>query len=150
MRHLRHLSDVLVSRNWYKTESKLYQNVYLCIILYKIPSIKQIIFNKYANILKTTIFQMSLRNSSLLILLCEFNSFSFLIDIVNNIIYASGICHQNSNQWHGSIIAPICITWPVYCTAIGGSSCHLHIHFGIILTQFYVNFSRQEHQIDVF
>ena len=26
----------------------------------------------------------------------------------------------------------------------------LHIHFGIILTQFYVNFSRQEHQINAF
>ena len=27
--HIRHLSDVPVSRNWYKTESKLYQNVYI-------------------------------------------------------------------------------------------------------------------------
>ena len=54
----------------------------------------------------------------------------------------------------------VCITWPVYCTAIGGSSgdlfntaTHLQnqisIRFGIILTQFYINFSRQEHQIDV-
>jgi len=25
----RHLSDVPVSRNWYKTKSKLYQNVYM-------------------------------------------------------------------------------------------------------------------------
>ena len=25
--------------------------------------------------------------------------FLFLIDIIDNIIYASGTCHQNSNQW---------------------------------------------------
>ena len=28
----------------------------------------------------------------------EFNNFSFLIDIFDNIIYASGTCHQNSKQ----------------------------------------------------
>ena len=27
--HMRHLSDVPVSRNWYKTASKLYQNIYI-------------------------------------------------------------------------------------------------------------------------
>ena len=51
--YVRHLSDVLVSRNWYKTMSKLYQNVYIYEIMYKIRSIKQIIFNNYATNLKT-------------------------------------------------------------------------------------------------
>ena len=37
--HIRPLSDVSVSRNWYETVSNLYENC----------SIKQIIFNKYAN-----------------------------------------------------------------------------------------------------
>ena len=43
-------------------------------------------------------------NSSLPLLLFEFNNFSVLIDIIDNIIYASGTCHQNSNQWQCSII----------------------------------------------
>ena len=42
--------------------------------------------------------QRSLRISGLILLLFAFNNFSFLIDIWN-IIYASGSCHQNSNQW---------------------------------------------------
>jgi len=66
---------------------------------------KQIMFSKDAANLKTTISQRSLRNSSLLLLLFEFNNFSFLIDIIDNIIYASGTCHQNSNHWRCSIIA---------------------------------------------
>ena len=69
-----------------------------CKILYKIGSIKQIMFNKYATNLKTMITQRSLRNSSLLLLLFEFNNFLFLIDIIDNIIYASETCHQNYNQ----------------------------------------------------
>ena len=42
----------------------------------------------------------------------ELNNFSFLIDIIDNIIYASGTCHQNSNQWQCSII----VTCLVYIT----------------------------------
>ena len=82
-----------------KIVSKLYLNLF-----YKICSIKQIIFNNYTTNLKTTISQKSLRNSSLLLLLFNFYNFSFLIDIIDNIIYASGICHQNSNQRQCSII----------------------------------------------
>ena len=81
-----------------------YPKSYICKILYKILNIKQIIFNKDATNLKTSICQKSLRNSSLLLFLSEFNNFSFLIDIIDNIIYASGTCHQNSNQWRCSII----------------------------------------------
>ena len=73
----------------------------------------------------------------------------------NNVIYASGTCHKNSNQWQSSIIVT-CLRlyhvtnilhcywrefWPrntdIYLT---------YIRFGIIVTQFHVNFSRQEHQ----
>jgi len=81
---------------------------------------------------------------------------SFLIDIIDNIVYASG--HQNSIQWQCSIIV-MCLRL-YHVTSI--LHCHLteswsrdtdvyltYILFGIILTQFYVNFSRQEHQIDV-
>ena len=81
-----------------------YTKTYICKILYKIRSIKQIIFNKYTNNLKTTISHRSLRNSGLLFLLFEFNNFPFLIDIIDNIIYTSGSCHQNSNQWQCRII----------------------------------------------
>ena len=98
MRHIKVLSDVPVSRNSYKTVKKIYTKTYICKILYKIRSIKQIIFNKYATNLKTMITQRSLRNSSLLLLLFEFNNFLFLIDIIDNIIYASETCHQNYNQ----------------------------------------------------
>ena len=121
--------------------------------MYKIRSIKQIIFNKYATNLKTTIFQ----RTQVCSLLFEFNNYSFLIDIIDNIIYTSGLCHQNSNQWQCSIIVT-CL--PLY-HVISILHCHwrklwshdtdvflTYIGFFIILTQFYVTFSRQEHQID--
>ena len=115
-RHIRVLSDVPVSRNWYKTITKhLYvrflQDLYING------------FNKYAT------NQRSLRNSRLLILLLEFNNFSFLIVIIDNIIYESGTCqcHQNSNRSSTVLLScvSICISWPVYCTTIGGSSGHV-------------------------
>jgi len=72
--------------------SKLYQNVSICKILYK-----NIIFNKYATYLKTTISQKSLRNSIVLLVLIDFNNFFYiLIDKMDNIIYSSGPCHQHS------------------------------------------------------
>ena len=37
-------------------------------------------------------------NLDLLLLSFEFNNFSFLIEIVDIIIYAFGTCHQNSKQ----------------------------------------------------
>ena len=55
-----------------------------CQILYKICSIKQIIFNNYAAILKTTISHSNLKMSGLLLL--YFFYFAFLIDIIDNII----------------------------------------------------------------
>ena len=77
--------DIKLCQNYTKT--------FKCKILFKICSIKQIIFNKYSTILKTEISKRSLRNSGFLLLLFEFNNFSFLIDIIDNIIYASGTCH---------------------------------------------------------
>ena len=126
--------------------------------MYKIRSIKQIIFNKYRTNLKTTISQRSLRNSSLLLLLFEFNNFSFLIDIIDNINYASGTCHQNSNLWQCSILVTCLrlyhVTSMLHCNWREFWSCNTDVYltfirFGTILTPFYVNFSRQEYQIYV-
>ena len=70
-------------------EIKLCQNytkTFIYQILYKIRSIKQTIFNKYATNLKKTISHRSQRISDLLML--QFFNFylSFLIDIIDNII----------------------------------------------------------------
>ena len=91
--------------------------------------------------MKTTISQRSLRSSSLLLLLFEFNNFSFLIDKMDNIIIRPQ--HVTRTQTNGSAvflsIVSFCILWPLFCTAIGGSSGHV-IRFGIILTQFFCQF----------
>ena len=101
-------------------------------------------FSKYATNLKTTIFQRSLKNSGLLLLLFEPNIyFLFLIDIIDIIRPYHGIRpyhvtrSQHSNKWQYSII--------VRCLRL----YLIVISFGIILTQFYINFSRQEHQIEL-
>ena len=124
--------------------------MYICKILYASCSIKQTIFNKYATNLKTTISRRSLRNSGLLLLLFEFNNFPFLIDIIDKIIYMFGSCHQNFNQWQCSII----VMFLRLCHVTSILHCHwrdfwsrktdvyVYIRFGIILTQFCVNFSR--------
>ena len=140
---------------------KLWQNyteTYKCKILYKIFNIKQIfIFYKYATNLKTMTSQRSLRNSGVLLSLFEFNNFSFIIGIIDNIIYAPGSCHQNSNRWQCSIIT-MCLRRHQVTSIL---HCHWrefwsrirmyieHIYVVIILTQFYIHFLRQEHQIDV-
>ena len=147
---IRGLSDVLYREIDVK-RCQNYTKTCVCKILYKIRNIKQIIFNKYETNLKTTI-------SEKLWCIFEFNNFSILIDIIDNVIYTSGPCHQHSNQWQCRII--------VTCLRLHHMTRILHcywrefwshetdiyltyIWFGIILTQFYVNFSRQEHQIDV-
>ena len=125
--------------------------------LYNICSVKQILFDKYATYLKTTISQRSLRNLVVLQLLFEFNNFSYSIDIINNIIYTSGPCHEHSNQWQCSIVMCLYLyhvtnTLYYYWREFWSRDTDVqltYIHFGIILTQFYVNFSRQEHQIDI-
>ena len=83
---------------------QIYTKTFICKILYNICIIKQIIFNKHATNLKTTIYRRNLRTSGLLILVFEFNNFSFLKDIIDNIIYTSGSLDQNSSQWQCSII----------------------------------------------
>ena len=86
--HKRHLYDVRVSRNRYKskTVSKLYQNVYISDFVYELYSIKQTIFNNYATNLKTTISHRSLRISDLLQLLFFNFYFAFLIGTIDDII----------------------------------------------------------------
>ena len=83
---------------------QMYMKIYICKILYKNSRFKLIIFRKYTTNLKTTISQRSLRNVGLLLLLFKFNDFSFLIDIIDNIINTSVSYDQNSHQWQYSII----------------------------------------------
>ena len=116
-----------------------YTKMYICKMLYKICSIRQIIFIKYATNLKTAISQRSLKTSGLLLLLFEFNNFSFLIDIIDNSmspkfqpIAVQYYCHISQSD----------ITWPVYCSAIGGSShvIRMYILHIFILVQFWHSF----------
>ena len=67
-------------------------------ILYKIWRFKQIIFSKYANNLKTIISQRSLSNLGLLLFLFEFNNFSFLMYIIDNIIIMSVSYYHSSGH----------------------------------------------------
>ena len=71
-------------------------------MLYKNSKFK---YSKYATNLKTTKSQRSLSNLGLLLLLFEFNNFSFLIDIykIDNIIITSISRDQNCHQWQCSI-----------------------------------------------
>ena len=112
-------------------EIKLCQNytkTFIYQILYKIRSIKQTIFNKYATNLKKTISHRSQRISDLLML--QFFNFylSFLIDIIDHIItyslyspYYVTRTSTNGNAVHWSRNTDR-DTWPVYGTAISGSS----------------------------
>ena len=65
-----------------------------------------------------------------LLLLLEFNIFSFLIDIIYNTI------DQNS---------PMAVQYHCYASP----SVYIYIGFGIIFVQLYITFSRQEHQIEL-
>ena len=105
--------------------------------LYRILNFKQIIFNKYATNLKTTISQRSLKNSGLLLLLFLFHDFSFLIDKMDNIIDTSVSPEQNFNQWHGHVSPPVSfidfspyphfsftfLLNPIFCVPIQGRFC---------------------------
>ena len=128
LRPLRVLYDVLVPRNWYKK----YTKTYICKILYKIRNIKQIIFNKYATNLKTTIFQRSLRNSGVLLLLLRPMAVQYYCHVLPSV---------SRIQYTALSLEGVLVTWywriPYIYT------------FGKILIQFYVNFFRQIHQIDV-
>ena len=73
--------------------------IYIYKMLHKNSRFKRIILSKYTTNLKTKISQRSLRNLSLLLLLLEFNQFSFLIDTINNIINMSVSRDQNSHQY---------------------------------------------------
>ena len=77
---------------------QIYTKIYIYKLFYKNLRFKQIIFSKYATNLKTTISHRSLNNLGLLLLLLEFNNFSFLIHIIDNIIITSGSCDQSFHQ----------------------------------------------------
>jgi len=104
-------SDSLNKKKWCQN----YTTTYICKILYKICSIKQI-----RNQSENNNIPEDLRNSTLLLLFFEFHISSFLY-IIDNIIYASGTYHQNSNQWQCSIII-MCLR-PYHVTNI------LHCHW---------------------
>ena len=89
--------------------------------MYKNRRFKPIMFSKYANNMKTTIFQRSLTNLGLLRLLFEFNNFSFLINIIDNIINTSISRDQNSHQWQ-------CIIF-VTCLRLYHVTSKLHCHW---------------------
>ena len=75
-------------------QCQIYMNIFIYKILYKNCRCKN------APNLKTTISQRSLANLGLLLLLVEFNNFSFLIYII-----ITSVSHvQNSHQWQCSII----------------------------------------------
>ena len=94
-------------RSWsWDIDIKLCQ-IYVHILLYKNRRVKQIIFSKYSIKVKTTISQRRMKNLGLLLLLFEFNNFSSIIDIIDNIVYTSVSRDQNSRQWQCSIL----ITW---------------------------------------
>ena len=110
--------------------------------------------------------------------LCQNYTKSYMYQISCKILYSlysRVLCHQNFRQWQCNILVSW-YTWQQYCTAIGGNSGDLiqtiqtipnniinyelfntitlirnliYIQFGIILTEFFINFLRQEHQIDV-
>ena len=65
---------------------QIYMKIHIYAIFYQSCSIKQIIFNKYATNLKTTIFHRSLRILGLLLLLFFNFYFAFLIDIIDKLI----------------------------------------------------------------
>ena len=114
--------DIKLCQNYCKT--------YMYKTWYNRLGLKQIIFSKYATNLKTTISQRSLKNSGLLLILFEFNHFSFLIDIIDNIIDVSVSSDQNSHQWQCSIIVTCCRLYHVTMTSLpylhGGSLQIMH------------------------
>ena len=125
-----------------------YTKTYIYKILHKIRSIKQIIFNKYATNLKTTISHRSLRISDLLLLYFLNFYFAFLVDIIDNIItyglYSPYYVTRTSTN--GRAVYWSCDTdrdtWQRYCTTIGGS-------YGDVIRTICFSISRKQ-QLDFF
>ena len=87
MRHIRVLSEVPVMKNWYKN----YTEMYIYILRFCLRFIK--LYRSYLTNAQA-IWKQRYKWIYKLI----------FIDIIDNIIYASRTCHQNSNQWQSSII----------------------------------------------
>ena len=88
-------STIECSREIFIKLCQSYTRTYIREIWYRNLSFKQIIFCRYTTNTKTTITQKCLRNLGLLLLLIELNNFSFLIDIIDNIMNTSISCDQN-------------------------------------------------------
>ena len=73
---------------------------YICKILYKSYSINRSYSTNTQPIWKRG-YTRGARNSGLLLF---YLNLIILIDIIDNIIYTSGPCHQHSNQWQCSIV----------------------------------------------
>ena len=86
---------------------QIYTKIYIYKILYKNSRFQRIIISKYTTNLKTTLSQRSLRDLGLHLLLFENNIFSFIKDIIDNIICTSVSRDQNFHQWQLSIL----VTW---------------------------------------
>ena len=114
MIHFRYLSVVPVSRNRYKTVSKLYENFNIKVVGLN----RSYSANKKIN-LKTIISHRNLRLSGLLPLYL----FCILIDIIDNIhMYICPYYFSRTPPMPVQYTAHVIqaeITWPVYCPAIG-------------------------------
>ena len=131
LRTIRVLSDFLVLRNVY--------HVY-------IRRIKWIIFNKYVN--TYPVWKRRYPTG-----VWESRVCAPIIDIM--IILFTRPDDVTSTPTNGIAVllsrASNCITWPVIGVVLVTWYKHIfyiYVRFGIILTQLYVNYSRQEHQID--
>ena len=130
--------------------SKLYQNVYIYQILYKSCSIKQPSSTIMQPIENDYIPQEPEYLRFAPVIIFNFN-LAFLIYIIDNIItyslYRSYYVTRTSTN--GSAVYWSRDTHNDTALWRNTRLYRLYIRFGIILTQFYINFSRQKHQIDV-
>ena len=119
--HIKHLSDVPVSRNWYNCVKIIPKRIYIrfCMrVVYYTDYIQQK-RNQYENYYYIPQEPENLRFASVIIFF-----FAFLIDIFDNIITFSlySPYYVTRTSINGSAVSlprvSLCIRRPVYCTAI--------------------------------
>ena len=115
---------------------------------------KQIIFSKYKTNLKIRLTQRCLKILGTFLLLFKYDTKTFLIDI----IATSASIDQKFYQWQCSIWSggSVCIIWPEfppiaiqYLVTRLRQLDYVYRSFYITLKQFYINSSRQGHQIEL-
>ena len=87
----------------------------------------------------------SLKNLGLLLLLSKFNNFASIKDIIDNIIYTP----VSRDQWWFFRLVAYLLNMICLNLRFLYKTLYIYIHFRINLTQFYINFSRQDHQIEL-